>query len=263
MSELLKRLGTRAQRGSKPRCHWLTHGTAKEVAARLTALAAPWATVSSTDRWMPEGFVSLEEAQLHQAPRLLAEAQCRKLGGWWLPADRQDARTPNFDIASTCTIEGMSGLLLVEAKAHDEELRKEAAGRPLADDASDGRKASHETINAAIDTARVGLSEATSRPWRISRDSHYQMSNRFAWSWKLAALGIPVVLIYLGFVNASEMADKGSLFANAEEWERLVHEHSRSLFPPEVWGKRWQVNGVPFIPLITSVAVRLDPAAQG
>src|SRR5215217_4056296 len=94
-------------------------------------------------------------------------------------------RRPNFDIASTCTIGGAPGLLLVEAKAHDQELKREAAGRRLTKDASDDRKASHQTIEGAIMDARKGLSGDTSLAWRIGRDSHYQMSKRFAWSWKL------------------------------------------------------------------------------
>lgn len=204
VSGLLGRLRRKEQRGSKPRCHWMTHGPANQVAAALSALAAPWATVLPTDRWMPEGFDDCEEAQLHRAPRLLDPAICRQLGEW-SPADRQDARTPNFDIASTCTIEGRPGLLLVEAKAHAEELRKEAAGRKVADDVqfTDDRKASHETIKAAIDAARVGLGAATGLTWGISRDSHYQMSNRFGlgrgswrsaasrWSWSIWGYSMP------------------------------------------------------------------------
>jgi hypothetical protein len=46
MSDLLKRLRPRERRGSKPRCHFLTHGTRDEVAARLTSMVAPFATVS-------------------------------------------------------------------------------------------------------------------------------------------------------------------------------------------------------------------------
>ena len=42
--------------------------------------------------------------------------------------------------------------------------------------------------------ARNGLSAATGLQWGLSRDDHYQLSNRFAWCWKLATLGIPVVL---------------------------------------------------------------------
>jgi len=53
------------------RCHLLTHGSPDEVAARLSFLAAPFAQVSSSDCWMPQGFDDIEEAQLHNAPRLV------------------------------------------------------------------------------------------------------------------------------------------------------------------------------------------------
>lgn len=262
MSKFLKRLGSKEQRGSKPRCHWLTQGTAEDVASRLTALVAPWARISPADRWMPEGFENRKEAQLHQATRLLDGDIRRLLSLWWLPPERQDARTPNFDIASTCWIEGSPGLLLVEAKAHDEELKKEAAGRSLTEGASEDRKASHMTIERAIAAAQKGLSDATSLAWRISRDSHNQMSNRFAWAWKLTDCGIPVVLVYLGFLNASEMADLGEPFSNQDSWEVLVKTHSAPLFLAEVWNRRWSVNGVPFVPLIRSVEQARDQEAD-
>lgn len=258
MNDLLDRLPVLARRGSKPRCHVMTHGTASEVAARLAELACPWATVSSTDRWMPQGFVMPEEAQLNHAPRLLKPELSHQLARWWLPTGRENATTPNFDIASTCMIDGVGGFLLVEAKAHADELENESAGRRLQRDASDDRRASHQTIAEAIEGARQGLSAATSLPWHISRDSHYQMSNRFAWSWKLAALGNPVVLIYLGFLRAYEMADCGEPFANHGAWEDLVKAHSAPLFPSTVWNRRWSVNGAPFIPLIKSLELPFD-----
>jgi hypothetical protein len=75
-------------------------------------------------------------------------------------------------------------------------------------------------------------------PWHVSRDSHYQISNRFAWSWKLTTLGLPVVLIYLGFLGAHEMGDRGQPFMKVSDWEGLVLSHSRRLFPAEVWDRR-------------------------
>lgn len=264
MTSLLERLQPRARRGSKPRCHVLTHGASDAVAAALSALAAPFATVSPRDCWMPRGFSDLEEAQLHKAPRLLMAEQCAQLGLWWLPATRQDAIAPNFDLASTCTIDAVPGLILVEAKAHQLELLNESAGRKVTERDSAERKESHITIGAAIESARAGLEAATGLGWHISRDSHYQMSNRFAWSWKLTQLGIPVVLIYLGFVKADDMSKPGELpFADASSWEELVKSHSEPLFPAEVWGRTWHVNGVPFTPLIRSLEVGLDGAALG
>jgi hypothetical protein len=49
------------------------------------------------------------------------------------------------------------------------------------------------------------------------------------------------------------MIDRGQPFASHEDWERLVKAHSQPLFPPEVWGRNWVVNGQPFIPLIGSI----------
>lgn len=196
-TDLLSKLPRNARRGSKPRCHLLTHGTRETVAARLTALIAPWGNVTATDRWMPLGFEDTPEAQLHTAVGLVDKSMCDALGRWWLPEGRMDARTPNWDIASTATIKGKRGLMLVEAKAHDTELLKEASERSLvAKDLGDqeARAASHSTIGGAIDQARTGLCASTGLIWNIARDSHYQLSNRFAWAWKLAASGIPVSL---------------------------------------------------------------------
>ena len=278
MNDLVKKLGKKEQRGSKPRCHWLTHGTAPEVASRLTSLVAPWAIVSPTDSWMPVGFVVTEEAQLHKATRLVDLELGKKLGEWWLPKDRTDLRTPVFDLASTCLIDGVAGLLLIEAKAHDAELKNESIGRKLkinkssnretsegdrpgsnsSVDENANRKASHVTIGRAIDEACAGLGESTSEDWHISRDSHYQMSNRFAWAWKLADSGIPVVLVYLGFLRANEMSDISKPFEDAAEWEAKVRAHSAPLFSDNIWNRRWTINGAPFVPLIRSLEQPLN-----
>lgn len=201
---------------------------------------------------MPQGFEDLAEAELHKAPRLLEPAISEALKSWWLaPASRQ-ARTPNFDIASTCTISGSPGLLLVEAKAHDEELNGEAAGRRLTPTSSENRRASHEKIGTAISGACDGLARETRLSWSIGRDVCYQMSNRMAWAWKLTELGVSVVLVYLGFLNASEMQDKGRPFADHEDWDRVVKTHSARLFASDIWGKEWPCNGRSFVPLIRS-----------
>ncbi|MBA4016999.1 MAG: hypothetical protein C0483_07495 [Pirellula sp.] len=150
-------------------------------------------------------------------------------------------------------IEGKQGLLLIEAKAHDEELLKEEKGKGQPDASSVGSRANHDRIELAINSANQGLSLATGLEWRLSRDSHYQMSNRFAWSWKAAELGIPVVLVYLGLLNAEEMGDQGLPLANAESWTNLVLSHSSLLFPIDVWNHRWEIAGQPFVPVIRSI----------
>ena len=86
----------------------------------------------------------------------------------------------------------------------------------------------------------------------------YQLCNRFAWSWKIASLGVPVVLIYLGFLNAREMLDQGEPFINHAAWKARLRSHAKSIVPEEAWGKRFQINGVPAWFLIKSMELPVD-----
>ena len=265
MNPAFPRLRRNQQRGSKPRCHLLTHGTPEVVAERLSSLVAPFASISARDHWMPQGFDQTDEATLPEAAQLLPAALRLELKRWWLAVPSTTTRTPNWDIASTCTIDGKPGILLIEAKAHSQELIKEETGRKSIDaPVSAGARRNLLRIEWAIRDASLALSEATGLPWALSRDWNYQMSNRFAWSWKLADLGIPVVLVYLGFLKAGDMCQPGEApFIDAEAWSALVRSHGATLFPAEVWDRRWAVNGVPFAPLIRSVELAMwqDPSA--
>jgi hypothetical protein len=261
MKALVERLRPNQRRGSKPRCHLMTHGSADEVAARLTSMASPFATVSATDHWMPEGFEHTEEATLPEAVRLLPPDARNALRQWWLSTATGTTRTPNWDIASTCSIEGSPGLLLVEAKSHAQELIKEETGRKSLETPVTGKaRRNLMRIDWAIRDASAALADVTGLPWALSRDWNYQMSNRFAWAWKLADLGVPVVLIYLGFLEADEMKDQGEVLADAGHWQSLVTSHSQALFPAAVWERRWECGGQPFIPLIRSLVTPLEGA---
>jgi len=260
MSDLVELLPRNARRGSKPRCHGLTHGAPEPVAARLTQLIAPFGAVSPDDHWMPQGFDDHEEAQLHSANRLLRHNVRKRLVSWWLAAGEGFIRTPNWDIASTCRIGGKVGLVLVEAKAHDSELIDAEAGRTeLKPPISAAAEKNHIRIGKCIQDASNGLSAVTNQPWTLSRDSHYQMSNRFAWSWKLVEFGIPVILVYLGFLRADDMTDQGKPFETPAEWEALVRSHNKPLFPASVWNCEWKIDGLPFVPLIRSIEWPLIP----
>lgn len=209
---------------------------------------------------MPQGFEFIEEAKLPDADRLLPGGVRAELRTWWLAVAAENTRTPNWDIASTCTIEGNQGLLLIEAKAHDQELNNEQTGRKnIEPPVSASARRNHLRIGWCIQDANIALANETGLPWALSRDWNYQMSNRFAWSWKLTELGVPVALVYLGFLKANEMGDRGKPFADHADWERLVRAHSEPLFPPEVWGQRWVSNGRPLIPLIRTTEQPLDP----
>ena len=260
VSSLMQKLDTRAQRGSKPRRHWLAHGTRSEVAGRLTGLAQGWGTVSDKDNWMPDGFCQPEEAELDKTPGFLPEAERRKLRDWWLKFG--NPKTPNWDIASTCTVHGTQGgkgLLLVDAKAHTTELEQQIEGKSFRpSNASLNSCRNHHRIGAAIHEANTALTAQTKLCWALSRDKHYQMSNRFAWAWKLTELGYPVILVYLGFLKANEMHDLGTPFDSCDDWKECVKQHSRPLFPAQVWDRQWTVHGRAFVPCIHSLTMRYN-----
>jgi hypothetical protein len=124
IGELLTNLPERERRGSR-----LTDGSNEDVARRLSALAAPFAIIDSNH--LPRGFAEPNEAKLGDALSFLSDEHREVITAWWL-AVREHANTPNWDIASTATISGTEGLLLVEAKAHTAEIKtdgKAAGGR--------------------------------------------------------------------------------------------------------------------------------------
>lgn len=260
-AELFERLTEKQKRGSKPRCHLLTLGERAEVAKRLTKLIEPHGKVTEDNCWMPlcnvdraRGVVDIDvkEARLGKAVKLLDEEKRGRLLKWWLEVQK-GADTPNWDIASTCDIGGEDGLLLVEAKAHLNELSSAGKSEPR----TEHGWANQKQIGEAINEARGELDKTTGMKWNISRDRHYQMSNRFAWAWKLADIGVPVILVYLGFLEADEMTDIGKPFANHAEWQRAVEAHSEGLIPSGVWRTALNVNGLPLIPLIRSETIDL------
>jgi hypothetical protein len=180
---------------------------------------------------MPQGHARAIEARLETfGPRAYPDQPAwTALKDWWLEHPVR-ANTPNWDIAVSCEIEGRPGLLLVEAKANVPELG--IAGKPLTAKASENTrsKANHERIGLAIAEARAGLEPALPGI-SISRDSHYQLANRLAFTWKLATLGIPTVLLYLGFTGDEGIRDAGMPFDNDEHWQDVFGAHLKSVCP--------------------------------
>ncbi len=253
VSQRIALLPRREQRGSRLRCLLLTEGTRPEVAERLTSLVAPWGRVDPNRHyWLPQGLDHPEEAKLGETLNLLSHEQRRAVTDWWL-AVRERANTPNWDVASTADIDGNEGLLLVEAKAHGSELKND--GKPM-----DGNAQNHQRICEALKSATVGLNQI--RPgWALSSTSCYQLANRFAWAWKIASLGVPVILVYLGFIGANEMRDQGELLADDKDWERRVKHHAQGIVPESAWNDVLLVGSKPLRPLIRSM--RLDiPSAD-
>ena len=245
----LKKLG-KDRRGSRPRCVLLTDGSPEEVAGRLTQIICrPEVEVSPGDQWQPQGTSDVCEAELDKALKrgavLLSEAIRGDLRKWWLAQGGNRSRTPNWDIASTCTVSGRKGLLLVEAKAHSNEvLKRNRCG---------AKPANRKRIEDALEEANTGLRELTGGRWRLSAEDHYQLSNRFAWSWKLARFGVPVVLLYLGFRNAVEMADKEIPFGSDDDWRDTLLDHCSGVIDAACWERALDVGGTPLLPMMRTV----------
>ena len=152
-----------------------------EVAGRLTELVKPYGSVSRAFKWLPSGFDNVEEVQLHKPNGLISVEASRELTDWWF--DTPGGSGLVWDLASQCVVgtgsRARSGVLLVEAKAHTGELKRE--GKTLKRNASAGSRRNHERIAQAIEQANDGLRCLTgSQGWAMSRDDCYQMANRFA-----------------------------------------------------------------------------------
>ena len=244
-------------RGSRPRSVLLADGSREQVAERLAKIVGRQeVSISPEDQWQPRGKPYVTEAQLDKQLEdgavLLCSAMRRQMSDWWLVNDRHGrVKTVTWDIASTCTISGKAGLLLVEAKAHSRELNK--------DDSCGAKGANRTQIDSAVEEANAGLGKLTSGQWALSTRHRYQLSNRFAWSWKLAMLRVPVVLLYLGFLNARDMQDDGDLFQSENDWRDTMLDYCRGVVDEACWERTLNVEGVPLMPLIRVFEQPFEP----
>lgn len=235
----------RRNAGSKKQCLIFTENPAEQVIPRLNQLVDGFAKAEVGVVYFPKGKDLPREARLGETKGLLPDEDRKVVSKWWLAVSqhgRWRANTPNWDIASTCTIDSRRGVILVEAKAHHSEF---GSGKNQIKDLDNQR-----SISAAIADANRAMSHI-SPEWNLAADSHYQLCNRFAWGWKLASLGVPVVLVYLGFLNVTDMS-RYRVFNTAEEWKDAVYKHAEGIVPRDAWGKELHINGTPLIPLIRS-----------
>jgi hypothetical protein len=233
MDKRIACLPLRERHGSRPRCLLLTDADAPRelVARRLTQLAGNLAQVDpAIHQWRPRGLLDKGEIQLGKHQGLLTNEQVDAVTSWWLVNRR--AKKPAWDIASSATVDGRRGLLLVEAKAHASELKRKG------DRCTSEHPGNRQRIADAVAESNIGLDSIVAG-WALSRDDRYQLANRFAWAWKIASLGLPVVLIYLGFLRANEEIDP---FADGQAWEDSVRSYADGMIPQEVWNSYLMVH---------------------
>jgi hypothetical protein len=191
-------------------------------------LAKYGVSVGAGAAWRPQGHADSEEWTVR---RFCAE-HCKdrfdfaRFDAWWVP-DRY--RNPQWDILSTCTIDDAPGMLLVEAKANDQEL--DWNGKPIATKASEQSNENHRIIGKCIEEANAALNQIIPG-FSISRDTHYQLSNRIATAWKLAECGLPVALLYLGFTDDEGMrTPTRQPLIDRDHWLRLMGAYLHGVVP--------------------------------
>jgi len=226
-------------RGSRK--HILDWTARESFLTELEHLLAPCPVqFSAKTKFMPKGVKAPTEARIERFGKfwLPGNPAWKAIKDWWL-SYKGAANTPNWDIAVGCEIEDHQGLVLVEAKANWPELG--TGGKSIAENASDNSRANHARIGAAIEEACVGWRLLDDRVF-ISRDSHYQLANRLAFTWKLASLGIPVVLLYIGFTGKDGIRKP---FADDANWQDAFGKYTENTVPIELFDKRLEVESTP------------------
>lgn len=248
---------------SRGSSHWLLQwmhikreAFTKEL-ANLINISGLDVKITSKDWWRPDctldGGVYPEEVTtqgIHKS--ILYPEHKKEISEWWIKHPK-GANTPNWDFISGANIEGVQGLIIIEAKSHKNEIKKD--GKILQNGSSDKSEENHIHIRQAIEEAKNRLSK-NYKGINISIDNHYQLSNRIAYAWKFATLGIPIMLIYLGFINDMEMEDIGEPFKSADEWNEFMKGCIKDIFPVELLEKKINCGKSYFYFLLRSIEIK-------
>lgn len=249
---------------SRLRCLELTGRGGTATAETLSSLIKGFGSVAPDDAWAPRGKNQVEEPRLDETTGLLKDPNLKNtLREWWV-SPNSGSRTPTWDIASACTIDTHPGIFLIEAKAHLGELNSERI--------STREKRNIKHIHAALAEATDGWNNiledyAEQRGFKLSHkvklttNTHYPVCMQFAFAWKLASLGVPTILVYLGFLNALEPDEKDTRisFPNQALWSQCVFEKTSKPLPEEIWDETFIVGSTPLTILRRSIEV--DPPA--
>jgi hypothetical protein len=100
-------------------------------------------------------------------------------------------------------------------------------GKPLSPNASWRSRENDARIRGAIGEARIALGDSLAGVG-ISADAYYQLSNRIAVVWWLGRSGVPVILMYLGFLNDDRV---GTGVVDDDEWRRHFSAHCERVLP--------------------------------
>jgi hypothetical protein len=186
-------------------------------------------TVARDAIWMPNRWDRPRESRLFNKGSPFLDPGCKDtLRRWWLA---HAGNIPNWDLIVQATARGGPALDLVEAKAHVGEF--DCKSKPLlyrSEDleARERTTRNHLQIGLAIAEPSSALS-SVHEGISISCDRKYQLSNRIAVAWKLASLGIPSTLVFLGFTGDREISKDGDYFADDDHWQRAFDDYLKGI----------------------------------
>lgn len=131
---------------------------------------------------------------------------------WWV---QYPGKKPTWDYICRAEIDGKSGLILLEAKAHKGETTKTGKARPVRGKVKDVEQANvnYDQIERNIidEFRRLGKS------YHTEGNGYYQIANRIAYASKIhSILGVPVLLVFFGFIGDCHFPDK---WENEEIWK--------------------------------------------
>jgi hypothetical protein len=167
---------------------------------------------------------------------------------WWV---KGQGTRPTWDLLCQVSVSERPGLLLTEAKAHEGEL--DWPGKRLSPSAKVASKINHAQIAGCIREANDVLNKLCDGVFNLDLGSHYQLANRVAYAWKLADLGLPVVLLYLGFLCDTYFSD--DYFHNSEHWQRVMGGYLQGVVSQQFPERVHKVNGGSLQLLIRSMPV--------
>jgi hypothetical protein len=240
------------------RMHVLEWLESQEFLPLLRGLVAPIGfTVLDDAAYQPKGRHDHRESVLVglQDPFLSAKQQA-ELKDWWL-VHKKGFKLPTWDlVVSAFDATKRGALILVEAKAHASELS--AAAKPFPSRAEQEQQErseeNHARIADAIAEANAAL-QAYIPSIRLSRDDSYQLSNRIAFAWKLASLGLPTALVYLGFIGDNAIGVGAHRLPAPSDWYSAFDLHSAKHFPPDKQGSPINCGAASFWPLVRDMPV--------
>jgi hypothetical protein len=193
-------------------------------------IASQGLTIETDAICVPSNRAQPSESRLFDADSpFLDNDRKDKIRQWWLT---YDGNIPNWDLIIQAASPQGPALVLVEAKAHIGEFDRKPKSWGHRDDrdAQARTDANHLQIQRAIAEASSALSRLHAGI-SISCDHHYQLSNRIAMAWKLASIGIPNALIFLGFTGDREIAAEGEYFADHDHWHDAFSDYLGGTFP--------------------------------